>query len=181
RSGVRHRPTLHNAAQTIYLPYFKWTIPADFNGYKSGWLGTHDIRFGTWLQPVMHIENITHYLNGGFTTQDEVLRDPTNAAAGSVPFRRQIFDGDQITSGLGNFADYAVYVQDSWRPTQRATVTMGLRADWVKRHDDIFNLDTQDSVDVGPRLGLNYMLTSDQRNAVRVSFMRAHDAPSINQ
>jgi hypothetical protein len=39
----------------------------------------------------MHIENITIYVNGGFTIQDEVLRDPTNAAAGSIPFRRQIF------------------------------------------------------------------------------------------
>ena len=113
--------------------------------------------------------------------QDEVLRDPTNAAAGSIPYRRQIFDGDQITSSRGNFANYALYIQDAWRPTPRATVTLGLRVDWVKRHDDIFDIDTQDSVDIGPRLGLNYMLTSDQRNAVRVSYMRAHDAPSINQ
>ena len=113
--------------------------------------------------------------------QDEVLRDPTNAAAGSIPYRRQIFDGDQITSSRGNFANYALYIQDAWRPTPRATVTLGLRVDWVKRHDDIFDIDTQDSVDIGPRLGLNYMLTSDQRNAVRVSCMRAHDAPSINQ
>jgi hypothetical protein len=58
---------------------------------------------------------------------------------------------------------------------------VGVRVDWVKRHDDVFNIETQDSVDVGPRLGINYMLTSEQRDAVRVSFMRAHDAPSINQ
>jgi hypothetical protein len=120
-------------------------------------------------------------VNGGFTVQDEVLRDPTNAGAGTIPFRQQIFDGDQITSSRGNFSNYAVYIQDAWRPVERATVTLGVRVDWVKRHDDIFNIDTQDSVDIGPRLGLNYMLTADQRNAVRVSFMRAHDAPSINQ
>jgi hypothetical protein len=180
-TGVTQRATLDNAEQTIDSPYYKWTITADFNAYKGDWLGTHDIRFGTWLQPVMHIENITHYLNGGFTTQDEVLRDPANAAAGSIPYRRQIFDGDQITSGLGNFADSAFYIQDSWRPVSRATVTLGVRVDWVKRHDELFDIETQNSVDVGPRLGVNYMLTSDQRNAVRVSFMRAHDAPSINQ
>ncbi len=119
-TGVTQRANLDNADTTIDSPYYKWTITADFNAYKSGWLGTHDIRFGTWLQPTMHIENITHYVNGGFTVQDEVLRDPTNAAAGSIPFRRQIFDGDQITSSRGNFANYAVYVQDAWRPTSRS-------------------------------------------------------------
>jgi len=180
-TGVTQRANLDNADTGIDSPYYKWTTTAEFNAYKSGWLGTHDIRFGTWLQPTMHIENITNYVNGGFTTQDEVLRDPANPAAGSIPFRRQIFDGDQITSSRGSFANYALYIQDAWRPTPRATVTLGLRVDWVKRHDDIFDIDTQDSVDIGPRLGLNYMLTSDQRNAVRVSYMRAHDAPSINQ
>ncbi|HYN07302.1 MAG TPA: TonB-dependent receptor [Vicinamibacterales bacterium] len=180
-SGVSQRATLDNADTTISSPYYKWTVTTDFNAYKSGWLGTHDFRFGAWLQPTMHLENTTNYVNGGFTVQDEVLRDPTNAAGGTVPFRRQIFDADHITSSRGNFADYAVYIQDSWRPMPRATVTLGLRVDWVTRRDDIFKITTQDSVDVGPRLGINYMLTSDQRNAVRASFMRAHDAPSINQ
>ena len=180
-AGVTQRANLGNADTGIDSPYYKWTVTADFNAYKRGWLGAHDLRFGTWLQPTMHIENITNYVNGGFSIQDEVLRDPANAAAGSIPFRRQIFAGDQITSSRGNFADSALYVQDAWRPTPRATVTLGVRVDWVKRHDDIFEIDTQDSVDIGPRLGINYMLTSDQRNAVRVSFMRAHDAPSINQ
>jgi outer membrane receptor protein involved in Fe transport len=180
-SGVTQRANIDNAQNSLESPYYKWTVTADFTAYKGGWLGTHDLRFGTWLQPTMHIENIVNYVNGGFTVQDEVLRDPSNAGAGTIPFRRQIFDGDQNTNSRGNFSNYALYVQDSWRPVPRATVTLGVRVDWVQRRDDIFEIDTQDSVDVGPRLGINYMLTSDQRDAVRASWMRAHDAPSINQ
>jgi hypothetical protein len=180
-TGVTQLANLDNAQNSLESPYYKWTVTADFTAYKSGWLGTHDLRFGTWLQPTMHIENVVRYVNGGFTVQDEVLRDPSNPAGGTIPFRRQVFDGDQNTNSRGNFADYALYIQDSWRPVPRATVTMGVRVDWVRRHDDIFEIDTQDSVDVGPRFGINYMLTEDQRNAVRASLMRAHDAPSINQ
>jgi outer membrane receptor protein involved in Fe transport len=180
-SGVTQRANLDNAQNTIESPYYKWTVTADFTAHKSGWLGAHDLRFGTWLQPTMHIENVVKYVNDGFTVQDEVLRDPSNAGAGTIPFRRQIFDGDQNTNSLGNFSNYAVYIQDSWRPAPRTTVTLGVRVDWIKRRDDIFDIETQDSVDVGPRVGINYMLTSNHRNAVRASFMRAHDAPSINQ
>jgi outer membrane receptor protein involved in Fe transport len=180
-SGVTQLATLDNAQNSLESPYYKWTVTADFTAYKSNWFGTHDLRFGTWLQPTMHIENVVRYVNDGFTVQDEVLRDPANAGGGTIPFRQNIFDGNQNTNTLGNFSDYAIYIQDSWRPAPRATVTLGVRVDWVKRHDDIFDLETQDSVDIGPRLGINYMLTSDQRNAVRASFMRAHDAPSINQ
>ena len=61
------------------------------------------------------------------------------------------------------------------------SITGGLRIEQVKRIDDLFNLQTQNSTEFGPRVGVNYMLTSDERNAVRASFMRVADAPSINQ
>jgi hypothetical protein len=38
----------------------------------------------------------------------------------------------------------------------------------------------QNSWEVGPRLGVNYVLTDDARNVARGSFMRIHDYPSIN-
>jgi outer membrane receptor protein involved in Fe transport len=142
-SGVTQLATLDNAQNSIESPYYKWTVTADFTAYKSNWVGTHDLRFGTWLQPTMHIENVVRYVNDGFTVQDEVLRDPANAGGGTIPFRQNIFDGNQNTNSLGSFSDYAIYIQDSWRPAPRATVTLGVRVDWVKRHDDIFDLDTR--------------------------------------
>ena len=47
------------------------------------------------------------------------------------------------------------------------TVNAGLRVDVVHRHDNLFDVDVQDSVEVGPRFGINYMVTRDQRNLVR--------------
>ena len=71
--------------------------------------------------------------------------------------------------------DIGVYVQDSWKPTGRLTASMGVRVDFVKRHDAIFNIDRMKDVAVGPRLGFSYLLTKDARNVLRGSVVRAHE------
>jgi len=79
-----------------------------------------------------------------------------------------------------HFADNAVYLQDGWRPTSRLTINAGVRVDRVTRDDDLFTLRLQDSWEIGPRAGVNFVLTKDQRNVVRGSFMRVHEAVNIN-
>ncbi len=180
-SGVTQRATMDNAATEITSPSDKWNLNADLAAYTSGWLGSHDLRFGLWLQPRVRIESLVEYVNGGFAVEDHVLRDRNDASAGTIAYRRQIYEGDRNTNSRGRFADYGIYVQDSWRPIERATVTLGVRVDRIIRRDELFDVEVQDSIEFGPRAGINYMITSDQRNAVRAAFMRAHDAPSINQ
>ena len=81
----------------------------------------------------------------------------------------------------GHFADNAIYVQDGWRPTSRLTVNAGIRVDRVTRERrSLFTLRLQDSWEIGPRVGVNFLLTKDQRNVVRGSFMRVHEAANIN-
>jgi hypothetical protein len=179
-TGVTQLANMNNAASVPTAPYWKLNIRADFNAHKSGWLGTHDLQFGTWLEP-NYFENIVNYPAGGFSVEQDVLRDPNNPAGGTIPFYKLTYAGVQNTNSRGTFNDYAGYVQDAWRPTPRTTVTMGVRVDNVKRFDHLFHIQTQNSIEVGPRIGVNYMMTSDQRNAVRASFMRVADAPSINQ
>jgi hypothetical protein len=41
-------------------------------------------------------------------------------------------------------------------------------------------MELQNSWEFGPRFGVNYLLTKDQRNAIRGSYMRVGEAPSIN-
>ena len=179
-AGVTQLANLQNVSSVPTAPYSKWNTRADFNAHRSGWLGTHDLQFGAWTER-NYIKNIVNYPANGFSLEDAVLRDPNNPAAGIVPFYKQTFDGAQNTNSQGTFSDYAAYVQDAWRPTPRTAITMGVRVDKVKRFDDLFHLQTQNSFEIGPRIGVNYMITSDQRNAVRASFMRVADAPSINQ
>src|SRR3954471_3385753 len=178
--GVTQRATLSNVASASKSPYTKWTITGDTTLYKTGWAGSHEFQVGVFLQPHMTREDTIVYANNGFALQEEVFRDPANPAAGTVPFHRRIYDAPSGLLALGHFADNAFYVQDGWRPTSRLTVNAGIRLDKVTRDDDLFTLRLQDSWEVGPRVGINFLLTKDQRNVVRGSFMRVHEAVNIN-
>jgi hypothetical protein len=72
-------------------------------------------------------------------------------------------------------SDNAVYVQDAWRTSKRLTITGGLRLDQVKSRDEFVDLETQNSLEVGPRFGATYALTSDQNNILYGSVGRVHD------
>lgn len=178
--GATQRATLDNVASTTQNPYTKWTVTGDATWYQSGWLGSHEFQVGLFLQPRMtRLDTIT-YANDGFALEENVLRDASNPAAGIIPFHRRIYDASSGLLAKGHFADNAVYVQDTWRLTPRVTVNAGLRLDRVTRNDDLFELELQNSLELGPRIGVSYVLTADQRNAVRASYMRIHDAANIN-
>src|SRR5262249_32577843 len=55
------------------------------------------------------------------------------------------------------------------------TVNVGIRADVIDRKDAAFNVTTQNSTEIGPRFGVNYLLTSDGRHSVRASWVRVAD------
>lgn len=178
--GVTQRATLSNVSSASKSPYTKWTVTADTTMYKTGWAGSHEIQAGVFLQPHMTREDTIVYANNGFALEDQVFRDATNPAAGIVPFHRRIYDAGSGLLAQGHFADNAVYLQDGWRPTSRLTINAGVRVDRVTRDDDLFTLRLQDSWEIGPRAGVNFVLTKDQRNVVRGSFMRVHEAVNIN-
>ena len=71
--------------------------------------------------------------------------------------------------------DLALYLQDAWKPTDRLTLTLGLRADFVKRYDGILDHDRMDTLALGPRAGFSYMLTEDGRTVLRGNAGRVHE------
>ncbi len=161
-------------------PSTKWTITGDVTLYRSGWLGSHELQLGVFLQPRMTRTDLVAYTNGGFAIEDRVLLDRNNTAGGNIPYHRRIFDVASGVTAEGRFSDNAFYVQDAWSPTRRLTLNLGLRVDHITRQDDLFEQELQNSIEVGPRLGVNYMLTDDARSIVRGSFMRLHEAASVN-
>jgi hypothetical protein len=154
----------------------KLTFTADATWYKTGWIGTHEFQGGLYLQPGRVVKSILHYANDGFVVEDLVLRDQSNPSLGARPFHRLIYDTPSFTGGDNLSDDYAGYAQDVWRATARLTISAGLRLDAITRRDRLFNVTTQDTLAIGPRLGLNLRLTEDGRHIVRASWGRVHDA-----
>lgn len=169
--------TTGNLANITEAPSEKVSIQTDFTWYKKGWLGTHQFQTGVFLQPRLYNGNRTRYLNNGFIIEDVVLNVSGDISKGYRPFHRQYVDQIELMTTSYNSEDYAVYVQDAWKPSARLTLTGGLRVDKVKSTDKIFDVVTQDSVEWGPRFGATYLLTSNGRNVLHGSVARIASKP----
>lgn len=146
----------------------------DLSYYRSGLLGSHEFKTGIWAAPSLHYDVISQNVNNGFVLEEVRFITPTNPGAGTVPFHRQYQLVTSQQTVQARDRDVGVYIQDAWKPIPRVTLNAGVRADFVKRHDALFNVDRQKSVDVGPRLGMTYAM-SDQRTVFRVSYARVHE------
>lgn len=159
------------------VPSSKATLQADLTYYRSGWLGSHDLQIGGYLQPRLRTETRNTFVNGGFAIEEVVLRQAADPAAGFVPFQRVVYDAASVTQSSLAARDYAFYLQDAWKPWPSLTIQAGVRLDWIGVTDRLFRVTTQESLDAGPRLGATYTVTKDRHNIVRASWVRVHDMP----
>jgi hypothetical protein len=166
---------------SIEFPVAMWSISADLAWHGSGPAGWHDVQAGTYLQPARRNRWRTSYNNDGYQIEDAVLRDITQPALGFVPFHRRIYDAPALTTLDVITRDNAVYVRDVWRPRPRLTAGAGVRIDSIRRIDRLFDVVTQQSTEVGPRVGLSYLLSADGRNILRAAWSRVHDNVSVNE
>lgn len=160
------------------LPNAKLTISFDATLFKSSRLGSHELRAGVHLQPRIQVGQRDSYINGGYVYEEAALRQPGAYGGGVVPFHRLIYDGTSLTRLKRRGQDYAFYIQDAWRPLARLTINAGLRVDRITWRDQIFDVISQRSTEVGPRFGVNYALTPDARNIVKAHWVRVHDQPA---
>lgn len=171
---------LDNLPSRSLSPASKPTISADVTWYKTGWGGAHEFQTGLYLQPRLRQRQTTLYSNGGFTTEDVVLRDPNDLSAGYIPYRRVYVDTPELVTSHIGAEDYAVYLQDTWRASNRLTISAGIRADYIASKDLLFDVETSSAWNVGPRIGGTYALTSDQRHIVRANWGRVFDIPNAS-
>jgi hypothetical protein len=160
-------------------PASKLTVQADVSWFRTGWKGSHEFQTGVFIQPLMRLSTEINYLNGGFILEEVRLRVPGDPSSDYIPFHRQFVDPSRLvfTVENRNSQNYAVYVQDSWKPVPRLTLVGGLRFDRVVDDDDLFGVRTQSSLETGPRAGAIYALTADSRNVVHGSFSRLAAKP----
>src|SRR5262245_12975620 len=156
-------------------PGSRLTTSADLTLFKRDLLGSHEFQTGMYLQPYMRTSSTNLYANGGFAQQEVVLRDPNNPAAGYMPFHNRVYDAATTLNSAFAAHDNALYVQDAWKPAAPLTINLGLRLDFVKVTDTQANVVTENSLSVGPRFGVAYVLTKDQRNVLRASWGRIHE------
>ncbi len=171
--------TIGNNQSFNVTPASKLTVQADASWFRTGWMGSHEFQTGVFIQPVMRLSTEANYLNGGFILEEVRLRVPGDPSSGYIPFHRQFVDPSRLvfTTENRNSQDYAVYVQDSWKPVPRLTLVGGMRFDRVVDDDELFGVRTQSSLEIGPRAGVIYALTADSRNVVHGSFSRLAAKP----
>ena len=174
-TGTGALVTMNNNQTISIQPSWMWVFRGDLTYWREGWAGSHEFKTGFWAAPVLARDVLSRDVNDGFILERVRQRDPANPAAGLVPFYRRIESPVELLTTAARDRDYAVYVQDSWRPHPRVTANVGVRADFVRRFDDIFQIERMKSVNVGPRLGMSYLVTADNRNVMRVFYGRLHE------
>jgi hypothetical protein len=167
--------TMNNTQTLNIQPSWMWVFRGDLTYFRQGWAGSHEFKTGFWAAPVLARDVTSRTVNDGFVLERVRQRDPNNPAAGVVPFYRRYDTPSEVTSTAARDRDYAVYVQDSWKPHGRVTANVGVRADFVRRFDEVFKVERMNSVNVGPRFGLSYLVTPDAHNVVRMFYGRLHE------
>ena len=157
-------------ASYSYLPSSQITLRADLTYFKDGLAGSHEFQTGFFGAPRSTYDTTTKYLNDGFILEERRQVDPADPSKGTIPFHRRFASPLELTTRLARDRNYAVYVQDNWRPTPRLTANLGVRLDWVRRYDQIFDVVREDAHIVQPRLGFSYLV--NKNNVLRGSYVR---------
>ena len=166
---------MNNLESVAYRPASMLILRGDITYYKERFGGSHEFKVGYWAAPRLTVDWNTKYLNDGFVLEERRQIDPNNPAAGVIPFHRRYRTPNEVLTISSRERDIGVYFQDAWRPTSRLTLNFGVRVDAVRRHDEIFDLDRMNSVNIGPRIGMSYLLTEDARTVLRASYGRIHE------
>lgn len=174
-TGRTQLVTMNNATSLSIQPSSMAVLRGDLTYYRDAWVGSHELKTGIWAAPRLSRDVTSRSVNDGFVLERVRMRDPSNAAAGVVPFYRRYETPLEIQTTAARDRDYAVYVQDTWKPHPRLTTNFGVRADFVRRYDDVFKVERMNSTNVGPRFGLAYLVTSDARNVLRAFAGRVHE------
>src|SRR3954449_1804956 len=162
-----------NTPQSIAIsPSSMLTLRGDITYYTEGFAGSHEFKTGIFAAPRLRRDTITNYVNGGYALLETRQIDPANPAAGTTPFHMQTRSPASIPSIAERDRDIGIYLQDSWKPHARVTANVGLRVDFVHRHSDVLDFDTQKSTELQPRVGVAYLVTADANNVLRASYSR---------
>src|SRR4029453_18818899 len=125
-------------ASYSYLPSSQITLRADLTYFKDGLAGSHEFQTGFFGAPRSTYDTTTKYLNDGFILEERRQLDAADPSKGTIPFHRRYASPLELTTRMARDRNYAVYVQDNWRPTPRPTANLGGGLAWGGRTTKIF-------------------------------------------
>ena len=167
--------TMDNVQSQSLSPSSMLVLRGDLTYFRAGWAGSHELKTGIWAAPRLRRDVTNMLVNGGFFLNEVRQIDPANPLAGTVAFHRRYEEPLETVTTDARDRDIGVYVQDSWKPNARLTANFGVRADFVRRFDNVYGVERMNSINVGPRFGVAYMVTEDARNVLRASAGRVHE------
>jgi hypothetical protein len=167
--------TMNNVESQSLAPSNMLVLRGDLTYYKDEWMGSHEFKTGIWAGARLNRDVTTRLVNDGFFLEEMRQINPAVPEAGTVAFHRRYEDPITIQTTAARDRDYGIYIQDSWKPNGRLTANAGLRADFVRRFDDVYGVQRMSSVNIGPRMGVAFLVTSDARNVLRASYGRVHE------
>lgn len=167
--------TMNNAQELNLQPSSMVVLRGDLTYYLDGAGGSHELKTGIWAAPRLTRQVIGTAVNDGFVLERVRQRDPNDLAAGVVPFMRRYVSPINLQTTKARDRDIGIYVQDTWKPGARLTINGGVRADFVRRFDEIFEVVRMTSTNIGPRLGMSLLVTGDARNVLRAYVGRVHE------
>ena len=154
---------------------------------KASWFvsggGTHDLVFGVDYFDDQVIENNRQFASGfGFLPFVEQNYDtPGSPLVVIEPYGGYIEWGDVLQESVGSHVETtSLYVNDTWRVSDRLTVNLGLRYDKNDAADQA-GLKTVDDYRVSPRLSASYDVKGDGGIILSAGFNRYVTALTQNQ
>lgn len=167
--------TMANVQSQSLSPSSMIVLRGDLTYYRAGWAGSHEFKTGIWAAPRLWRDVTTMLVNDGYILNEVRQVDGNNPAAGTVSFHRRYEEPLETVTTDAKDRDVGIYVQDSWKPNARLTANFGVRADFVRRFDNVYGVQRMKSVNVGPRFGIAFLVTEDARNVLRASAGRVHE------
>lgn len=174
-TGSGELVSMNNVQSRSLSPSSMVILRGDLTYYHQGWVGAHELKTGIWAAPRLSRDVTSRVVNDGFRLDEVRQIDPADAAAGTVSFHRRYEEPIEFHETAARDRDVGIYIQDSWKPHARLTLNGGVRADFIRRFDDIYGVERMNSVNVGPRFGVAFLVTADARNVLRGSAGRIHE------
>jgi hypothetical protein len=174
-TGSGELVSMNNVESRSLAPSSMMILRGDLNYYHAGGIGSHELKTGIWAAPRLSRDVTNRRSNDGFLLEEVRQLDPAVLNENTVAFHRRYEEPVEFHETAARDRDVGIYVQDSWKPHPRLTLNGGVRADFVRRFDDIYSVERMNSINIGPRFGVAFMVTEDARNVLRGSAGRVHE------